>query len=417
MSPMPTDFVREGSELVCEGVRLTAVARAVGTPVYVYSAGGIRDAYTALDRAFASRDHRLHYALKANSTLAVARLLRELGAGVNANSGGEIEVAMRAGYTPSDIVLTGVGKTQDELQRAVALGVTAINVESPGELERIEQVARTLATRARVALRINPDIDARSHPHISTGSRTDKFGIPVELARPLYREIRARSLLVPVGVHVHVGSQIVVVEPLARAAAFVAGLVRDLLAEGIPIEHANLGGGLGISYDGTPVASVSDYASAVLPALRDIEVRLLLEPGRVVVARAGVLLSRVVDIKEYPSGPRFVVLDSGMTELLRPALYGAFHRVEPVTVRAGTGGLCQIAGPLCESSDLLGTERQMPPLEVGDLLAIRDAGAYGFVMASTYNRRTLPPEVLVDGDRWRVIRRRQTLADLLALEE
>jgi len=360
--------------------------------------------------------HALHYALKANSTLAIARLLRELGSGADANSVGEIEVALRAGFDPSRIVFTGVGKTSTELERAIVLGVHTINAESPGELERIGALARAHRTSARVALRVNPDIDARSHPHISTGLRTNKFGVPIESARALFREAAATEGLRPVGVHVHVGSQITSLDPLTSAAARIVTLVQDLLEDGFALDHVDLGGGLGISYDGSSVPSLTQYAAAIVEGVARTGLTVVLEPGRALVGAAGLLLTRVVDVKEYPGGPRFAILDAGMTELLRPALYNAFHRIVAVAPRAGEPRPYEVVGPLCESSDIFGRDRLLPPLEPGDLLAVLDTGAYGAAMASTYNRRPLPPEVLVDGAAWRVIRRRQTIDDLVALE-
>ena len=344
------------------------------------------------------------------------RLLRTLGARADANSGGEIEVALRAGLIPDQIVFTGVGKTADELDRAVTLGLKAINAESPGELDRIAARARAQSTTARVALRVNPDIDARSHPHISTGLRTNKFGMPLAQARQIYRDHARQPGLEPVGVHVHVGSQITTLDPLRSAAERVVALAAELRDDGIALEHADIGGGLGISYDGTPVPSPADYAATVLPVLRGSGLTVLVEPGRLLVGAAGLLLARVVDLKTYGDGPRFVVLDAGMSELLRPALYGSYHRIVPVTPRPGPEMPCEIVGPICESSDIFGRERPMPPLEIGDLVAILDTGAYGAVMASLYNRHPLPPEVLVDDAGWRLIRRRQTIDDQLMLE-
>ena len=395
---------------------LEAIAAAVGTPAYVYDAPAIRSAYRELDAALSGVPHALHYALKANSTLAIARLLRELGSGADANSGGEIEVALRAGFDPSRIVFTGVGKTSTELERAIVLGVHTINAESPGELERIGALARAHRTSARVALRVNPDIDARSHPHISTGLRTNKFGVPIESARALFREAAATEGLRPVGVHVHVGSQITSLDPLTSAAARIVTLVQDLLEDGFALDHVDLGGGLGISYDGSSVPSLTQYAAAIVEGVARTGLTVVLEPGRALVGAAGLLLTRVVDVKEYPGGPRFAILDAGMTELLRPALYNAFHRIVAVAPRAGEPRPYEVVGPLCESSDIFGRDRLLPPLEPGDLLAVLDTGAYGAAMASTYNRRPLPPEVLVDGAAWRVIRRRQTIDDLVALE-
>ena len=395
---------------------LEAIASGVGTPAYVYDARAVRSAYTELDRALAGVPHALHYALKANSTLAIARLLRELGSGADANSIGEIEVALRAGFDPSAIVFTGVGKTSAELERAIVLGVKTINAESRGELQRIGALARRLGTTACVALRVNPDIDARSHPHISTGLRTNKFGVPIESARALFREAAATEGLRPVGVHVHVGSQITSLDPLTSAAARIVTLVQDLLEDGFALDHVDLGGGLGISYDGSSVPSLTQYAAAIVEGVARTGLTVVLEPGRALVGAAGLLLTRVVDVKEYPGGPRFAILDAGMTELLRPALYNAFHRIVAVAPRAGEPRPYEVVGPLCESSDIFGRDRLLPPLEPGDLLAVLDTGAYGAAMASTYNRRPLPPEVLVDGAAWRVIRRRQTIDDLVALE-
>ncbi|HSC26088.1 MAG TPA: diaminopimelate decarboxylase, partial [Vicinamibacterales bacterium] len=346
---------------------LTRIAASEGTPLYVYSAATMAARCRAIDEAFASHPHKVHYALKANSTLAIARLLRGLGVGADANSGGEIDVALRAGFIPPEIVFTGVGKTRDELARAVELGVRTINVESAGELERLDAIARARQVRARVAIRVNPDIDAGSHRHISTGLRTNKFGIAIGEAGEVCRGFARRVGLEIVGLHVHVGSQITDLEPLARAARAVATLARELRGGGIGIEHLDLGGGLGISYDGSPVPDARDYAAAVLPAVRDSGLPLILEPGRSIVGPAGALLASVVDLKEQPGGRLFVVLDAGMTELIRPMLYDAYHRIEPVCERRTPELTCDIVGPLCETSDTLGRDRRLPRPEVDDL--------------------------------------------------
>jgi diaminopimelate decarboxylase len=401
---------------MCEGVALEEVAAAEGTPLYVYSAGTIATRYRAIDDAFRGHPHALHYALKANSTLAIARLIRGLGGGADANSGGEIDVALRAGFIPDQIVFTGVGKTNAELAQAIDLSVKTINAESEGELERIDLLARERQTRARVALRINPDIDARSHPHISTGLKTNKFGIALDAVRDVARRASHCEGLDIVGLHTHVGSQITDLEPIRRAAAAVVTLARELRSDGLRIDHLDLGGGLGVSYDGSNVPTVQEYAAAILPIVRDSGLSIILEPGRSIVAPAGVLLSRVVDVKDRPDGRIFVILDAGMTELIRPMLYGAFHRIEPVEATAAPEVVADIVGPLCETSDTLGKERRVPRPRPGDLFAVLDAGAYGAVMASNYNRRPMPAEVLVDGSKWSVIRRRQTIDDLLALE-
>ena len=401
---------------MCEGVPLEQLAAAEGTPLYVYSAGTITTRYRAIDDAFRGYPHAIHYALKANSTLAIARLVRGLGAGADANSGGEIDVALRAGFIPEQIVFTGVGKTTAELSQAIDLGVKTINAESEGELERIDLLARERQTRARVALRVNPDIDARSHPHISTGLKANKFGIPADAVRDICRRFSARPGLEIVGLHTHVGSQITDLDPLRRAAAAIVALARELKDDGITIDHLDLGGGLGVSYDGSTVPTAAEYAAALLPVVRDSGLAIILEPGRNIVATAGALVARVVDVKDRPDGKVFVILDAGMTELIRPMLYSAFHRIEPVRATPAPEILADIVGPLCETSDTLGKDRRLPRPQPGDLFAVLDAGAYGAVMASNYNRRPMPAEVLVDGTTWSVIRRRQTIDDLLALE-
>jgi len=402
--------------LTCDGVPLAEIAEKAGTPTFVYSAAAVRSAWTRFDAAFAGLPHALHYALKANSTLAVLRLLVGMGSDADANSGGEIEVALRAGFTPDRVVFTGVGKTPGELERAVALGVKAINAESLGELERIDEIARRRGGRTRVALRVNPDIEAGGHPHISTGRRINKFGVPIELAREHYRRMAGMPGLQPVGVHVHIGSQITDLTPIRQTAEAVVEVVRQLAEDGIALEHIDLGGGLGISYDGAEAPTPDDYAAAVLPILEPTGLTILLEPGRAIVASAAVLLARVIDVKQYFDARPFVVLDMGMTELIRPALYGAYHRIEAVQPRPGAARATEVVGPLCESSDVVGKNRKLPPLEVGDLVAVRDTGAYGSAMASTYNRRPLPCEVMVDGGRWAIVKRRQTVEEMVGLE-
>ncbi len=409
-------FSRAAQELVCDGLPLRAIAEAEGTPVYVYSAAVVRERYRAVDHAFGSHPHRLHYALKANSTLGLARTLCELGSAADANSIWEIELARKAGFSATDIVFTGVGKSSAELECAVPLGLKAINVESVGELARVEAIAARLGLVARVALRVNPDIDAKSHPHISTGLKINKFGIPLDDVRGLLRTIESRRSLRLVAIHVHIGSQITTLEPLARSAALVADLVRERGARGIPLEYVDLGGGLGISYDGRPVPTVEQYATALVAAVAPTGLPIVVELGRAIVGPSGALVARVIDLKPRNADSQFAVLDAGMTELLRPALYNAYHGVEPVSVRSGGETQYELVGPICESADVVARDRMLTPLEVGDLVAIRDAGAYGSAMASNYNRHPLPAEVLVDDGRWRVIRRRQTIDDMTALE-
>jgi diaminopimelate decarboxylase len=403
--------------LVCDGVPLAAIAAAEGTPLYVYSAAVFRERYQAIDGAFNGYPHALHYALKANSALAIARLLRGLGSSVDANSVWEIEVARRAGFEPSQIVFTGVGKTPAELESAVALGVKAINVESAGELARLEVIGSRLGRAVRVAIRVNPDIDAKSHPHISTGLKINKFGVPLDDARALLQTLNTRPFLRLVAIHVHVGSQITSLDPLRRAAALAAAVSQELQQQGFPLEYVDVGGGLGVSYDGGDVPSAADYVGALVGAVRHTSLPIVVEPGRSIAAAAGALVARVIDVKPRTAESDFIIIDAGMTELMRPALYGAFHRIEPVSSPATGDHHYEVVGPVCESSDVVGRDRMLPPMKEGDIVAIRDAGAYGSAMASNYNRRPLPPEALVANGAWRVIRRRQTVDDMMHLEE
>jgi diaminopimelate decarboxylase len=409
-------FSRTPQELVCDGVSLSAIAQAEGTPAYVYSAPLLRQRYRELDEAFGDYPHAIHYAFKANSTRALVSELRAIGSSVDAVSIWEVELARSVGFEPRRIVFDGVGKSDAELEAAVALDLKAINVESTGELARVEAIAARSGRVARVAIRVNPDIDAKSHPHISTGLKINKFGIPADETRALLPALASRRSLQLVALHVHVGSQITSLEPIRRAAERLAEFVHDAKLAGIALEYVDAGGGLGISYDGGPVPSFRDYASALVKELRATQLPIVVEPGRSIVGPAAVLLARVVDLKPRTSSTEFAIIDAGMSELLRPALYDAFHQIEPVITREGLLRQYELVGPICESGDVVGRDRRLAPLAVGDLVAIRDAGGYGSVMASNYNRRPLPAEVLVDGGQWRVIRRRQTLADMLALE-
>jgi diaminopimelate decarboxylase len=419
----------------CDGVPLAAIAREVGTPCYVYSAALIRARYARLTAALSGCRHSVHYALKANSTLALVRLLQGLGASADCNSVGEIEVALQAGFAPHQIVFTGVGKTGAEIARAVALGLKAINAESRGELERIDAESVRQGRRTRVALRVNPDVDAKTHPNISTGMKRNKFGVPIGEARLLLADMAQRPGLEIVGVHVHVGSQITTLEPLSRAADRMIALVDGLKADGVVLQHLDLGGGLGISYDGGAEPDVDAYAAVVATAARTTGLTLIVEPGRWLTGNAGALLSEIIDTKPAPEDeaadeasdagrPRrqFVILDAGMTDLMRPALYGAVHRIVRIEPVSGPPGRpvqetpCDIVGPVCETSDAFLGDRTLAEPAVGALVAILDAGAYGSAMGSNYNRRPLAPEVLVDDGRWRIIRRPQSVEDMVRLE-
>lgn len=405
-----------GGPATCDGIDVAAIADAEGTPLYLYSASLINERYRELDAALGDYPHRIHYALKANSNLGIVRLLREAGSAVDANSGGEIGVALKAGVQPSEIVFTGVGKTAAELEYAVRLGVGVINAESAGELDRIDRIALARGKRARVALRVNPDIDAATHPGIATGRRSHKFGVPIDEARGICADAAARDGLDLVGVHAHVGSQITNLDTLRRAAALVADFARTLHGDGLRLEHIDLGGGLGIAYDGTPTPTAAEYARALVEVVEPTRLALLVEPGRWIVGPAGILLTTVVDVKRQRNGRYFVVLDAGMSEFPRPALYGAVHRLVSLTARPGPAVTCDVVGPICETTDVIAMDRSMPLPRVGDRVLVRDTGAYGSAMASNYNRRPLPAEALAARGEWRMIRRRQTIDDLVASE-
>ena len=402
--------------LACQAVPLARIAQMEGTPVYVYAAHVIRRQFSVFDAAFQKHPHAVHYALKANSTLGILRLLHSLGSAADANSSGEIDVALHAGFTPNQIVFTGVGKRTEDLAKAVSLGLKAINAESGGELERIAAIASAPGQRATVALRVNPDIESMSHPHISTGASRDKFGVALSEAPAICREMATRPGLRIIGIHVHIGSQIVKVAPLRCAAATAVDLAQSLMAEGLPLEYVDVGGGVGISYDDTPGLDLTEYAEALLKEVSGSGLTLVLEPGRFIVGPAGALVSRVIDVKSHPDGRTFVVLDAGMTECLRPALYGARHRVVSVKSRVGVDYAVDVVGPVCESSDSFGTDYKLPPMQVDDLVAILDTGAYCAAMSSNYNRRPMPAEVLVEDGAWTLVRRRQTVEAMLAQE-
>jgi diaminopimelate decarboxylase len=408
-------FERTPSALLCDGVSLQEAAARFGTPLYVYSQAAIVDAYREYDRAFTSVPHRIHYALKANSNLALLRILAGLGAGADIVSGLEMEAALKAGFPPESIVFAGVGKTEAELVLGVERGIRVFNVESEEEISRLSEVARSRQRTARVSLRVNPDIDPRSHPYISTGLRENKFGVDIAKAPAILRRARDRPGIAVVGLQCHIGSQITDLDPLAEAAREVAALSRELLGEGFPLETVDLGGGLGVDYEGGGGPGAAALAARVLPELAGLPLTLLLEPGRSLVAGAGALLTRVLYLKEN-RGKRFVIVDAAMNDLLRPALYGAHHRIEPVVSGEGAPQMVDVVGPVCETGDFLARDRELPPLAVGDLLAVRDAGAYGFCMSSNYNLRPRAAEVLVADGGLRLIRRRETFEDLIRTE-
>ncbi|HEY3121578.1 MAG TPA: diaminopimelate decarboxylase [Vicinamibacteria bacterium] len=400
----------------CDGVSLEEIAGAHGTPLYVYSRPALEADYGAYDRAFAEVPHRICYALKANSAGALLRVLAALGAGADVVSGFELLAALRAGFKPEDIVFSGAGKTDLELALGIEQGIGSFNAESEEEIRRISRAADARSRTVRVGLRVNPDIDARSHPYISTGLRENKFGVDIAEAPEILRRARGLPGISVVGVQCHIGSQIKELDPLEQAVREVVGLSRRLLDEGFALETVDLGGGLGIDYHhGGRLPGPTQFAARVLPLLRELPLRVLLEPGRSIVARAGALLTRVLYVKES-GGRTFVIVDAGMNDLLRPALYDAYHRIEPVVSRGRDVRAVVVVGPVCETGDFLARGRELEEVAPGDLLIVRDAGAYGFVMSSNYNLRPRAAEVLVEADGARLIRRRETFEDLVHTE-
>lgn len=409
-------FHRVDGELHCEAVSLTDAAARFGTPLYLYSRSMIRERYLELERALAPVPHLIAYSVKANGNLAVLRTLAGMGGGADIVSGGELRRALAAGIPADRIVFSGVGKTVPELAAALEAGIHGFNVESEGELRALAELGEAMGRPAPIALRVNPDIEAATpHAYTRTGHATSKFGIPIEDAPRLY-EFAARSAGLEVrGVDVHIGSQILEVSPYERALEQVLELVGRLRRAGNELEYLDLGGGLGISYTGGEGIPAQAFADAVIPAVRESGLRLVIEPGRYIVGEAGVLITRVLYVKEG-GGKTFVITDAGMNDLLRPSHYSGYHEVEVVASSGGERGYVDVVGPICETGDFLALDREVEIPGPGELLALMTAGAYGFSMASTYNQRPRPAEVMVEGGEATLIRRRETLDDLLAAE-
>jgi diaminopimelate decarboxylase len=403
--------------LSCEQIPLTQLAERFGTPLYVYSATSIRKRVQSFARAFGGVTH-ICYSVKANSNLSLLRMLGNLGCGFDVVSGGELERVQRADRRAvKKVVFSGVGKTAAEVEAALKAGILLFNLESAAEMEVVAACAEKLKRKARIAWRVNPDVPAETHPYISTGLQKHKFGVPIGEARELYARAARSKYLQVAGVSVHIGSQITNFAPFAAAMERVAELVRQLQSDGHKIRYVDAGGGLGINYDGPQdfAAVVSDYAEAVTRPLKGLTVKVLLEPGRSIVGPAGVLLTRVLYRKKN-GAKKFVVVDAAMNDLIRPALYQAEHQIIPVEDRAASPEIVDIVGPVCESGDFFAHERTLPAVNAGDVLAIVDAGAYGMALASNYNTRSRPAEVLVDGNSAKLIRRRETVADQLKPE-
>jgi diaminopimelate decarboxylase len=411
----PTSFLeyRNGA-LSVEEVALSSIAARFGTPCFVYSRAALASAFDAFDHPFGERPHLICYAAKANSNLAILNLLARRGSGFDIVSGGELERVLAAGADPGKVVFSGVGKRADEIGLALAHDILCFNVESESELMRISRMAAAAGRDARISVRVNPDVDPRTHPYISTGLRENKFGVPFERALELYRVARSLAGVEIRGIDYHIGSQVTEVAPFLDALDKLLGLADRLQAEGIALDHFDLGGGLGIRYrDETPPQPRS-YIEALLQRLGERSQSVILEPGRALVGNAGVLLTRVEYLKHGPER-NFAIVDAAMNDLLRPALYQSFHDIVAVHPREGARRTYQIVGPVCESADFLGNDRDLALLE-GDLLGILSAGAYGMSMSSNYNSRPRAPEVMVDGATVHLVRARETIAQLFALE-
>lgn len=417
----PPGFSYRKSQLYCDQLPLLGLAERFGTPLYVYSASTILRRLRAFDRAFHKIPHTICYSVKANSNLSILRLLAKAGCGFDVVSGGELERVQHIDRRAAErIVFSGVGKTQPEISAALRAGILLFNVESESELRVLAECAGRLRTTAPVALRVNPDVPAKTHPYISTGLHQHKFGIPIGEARALFQQAAEARHLSVAGVSVHIGSQITEMEPFAASLERVAELIRQLREGGHRISYVDAGGGLGISYEGTDQRGfeeyVTGYARAVTGPLARLKVHLLLEPGRSIVGPAGVLLTRVI-YRKTNHGKRFLVVDAAMNDLLRPSLYQAFHQILPVKSDRSAGEeIADIVGPICETGDFFARDRVMPLAQAGDLLAILDTGAYGMVLASNYNTRPRAAEVLVDGKSAKIIRRRETVDDLVRTE-
>ena len=414
-----SSFTYRGDQLYAEGVLLSDIAAKIGTPCYVYSRAHIEAQWRAFDQAFGARDHLVCYAVKANSNLALLNVLARLGSGFDIVSVGELERVLAADGDPAKVVFSGVGKGVHEMERALEAGIACFNVESEAELVLLNEVAARIGLHAPVSLRVNPDVDAKTHPYISTGLKESKFGIPMHEARAAYHVAHKLTYLRIVGVDCHIGSQLTELAPIADALERVLALVDQLSHDGIALHHLNLGGGLGIRYRDEQPPTPGEYVAAFLKRLgahgdRYRNLKLFIEPGRAIVGNAGVLLTRVQYLN-HTEAKNFAIMDAAMNDLMRPALYDAWQDIVPVQKRAGVAKQYDVVGPVCESGDFLGRDRPLA-LHAGDLLAVCSAGAYGSSMSSNYNTRPRAPEVMVEGERFHVVRRRETIEELLLPE-
>ena len=410
-------FHYKNGELYAEDVPVRDIVAGTGTPVYIYSHRALLGHFLAYEEAFAGVPHITCFALKANSNLSILKLFGDMGSGADVVSGGELFRALRAGIPADRIVYAGVGKSREEIAYALKSDILMFNVESPQELQVISEVATNMGVDARVALRINPDVDPQTHPYIATGLRESKFGIDISQAVEEYRLARELPRIRVVGIHQHIGSQITEVGPFVDALGKIAELARELRALGVAIRYLDVGGGLGITYKDEEPPPLRVFAEALIGVVRDLECTIVLEPGRVIVGNAGILVTRVLYTKQTPT-QHFLVVDAGMNDLIRPSLYGSYHAIIPVHRMEGRPTrTVDVVGPICESGDFLAKDRELPEVKAGDLLAVMSAGAYGFTMASNYNARPRVPEVLGKGHRYLVIRKRETYEDLIRGEE
>ena len=405
-------FHYKKNKLYCEDVSIAALARQVGTPFYLYSQATLERHFTVFDRAFSGIPHLICYSVKASSNLAILKLFRKMGAGFDIVSGGELMRALKAGGAPRKIVFSGVGKSEDEIDLGLQRDILQFNVESETELQILEARARALKKVARISFRVNPDVDPKTHPYISTGLSQHKFGIPIEAAPALYRKARRSPYLSITGIGYHIGSQITQVDPFVDALTRLKRMVVNLKSSGTTIRHLDLGGGLGITYNDEVPPHPDDYGKIVVDLVKDLDCTVLLEPGRVLVGNAGILVTRVLLTKRNRD-KNFIVIDAAMNDLVRPSLYGSYHGIQPETLTRRARWIADVVGPICESGDFLARARQMPVVKRGELLAIMSAGAYGFVLASNYNSRPRIPEVMVKGTTVKVIRKRESFKDLI----
>lgn len=406
-------FHYRGDDLYCEDVPVSRIASEVGTPAYIYSHATLTRHFRVFDQAFAAVPHLVCFALKANANLAVLKLFSDLGGGLDVVSGGELFRGLKAGVPPERIVYAGVGKSRDEIAYALKADILMFNVESGQELRLIHEVASGMGAKARVGLRVNPDVDPKTHPYIATGLKKSKFGIDIGQALEEYQAAMALSSLDVVGIHHHIGSQITEVGPFVDALEKTAALVRTLKGRGTAIRYLDVGGGLGITYKDEEPPLPGEFAEALIGVIRDLDVTVVLEPGRVLVGNAGILVARVLYTKQTPA-KNFLVVDAGMNDLARPSLYGSYHAIHPVRQSPGRPEvIADVVGPICESGDFLAKDRGLPRVEPGELLAVMSAGAYGHTMSSNYNARPRVPEVMVRGDRFYVVRERETFDDLV----